>query len=533
MKTTIERGDGVSALTKRFNDARWVKQGTWPGAFLWFFAILESFSAEWTGQVLDERLEITDYAVIGQPHGAFDCLIGAHCFDQVRAAMEEAWRVEGAKYFDHYARLCEETFEQWLAFSREIANRDVSQAANGEIAALLRDYFQHMRKNGAFMDTIIVLADLLGDVVGRAVEDFLRSKAIDDPEAYGRFLEAHLPSPAPTNIVRSQASLRDIAKMIAKSDKIRRLFEDETPNNIAAMLQRGEPALFSRIEEHQRRFGWLNTYSFSGEPFSNSDVIALVQEALDDTDTADTADTVIPVEPEELQQTLANLQIPQALEQLLRITSRLTFVNTAKDDAHQITWQEIRPLISAAANRLGCSSDEITLASPRELEEALQDGQPLNRQSINRRREGWALLKAKDSLSVVEGASDMSLLRSEIKPAIPADLKELKGRPIVAGRVKGRARVVLTSNDCAAVETGDILVATNTNPDFISAMRRAGAFVTDTGNLICHAVIAAREFQKPCVIATQIATQVVKNGEWLEVDGSSGVIKRLDVEVAK
>jgi len=78
------------------------------------------------------------------------------------------------------------------------------------------------------------------------------------------------------------------------------------------------------------------------------------------------------------------------------------------------------------------------------------------------------------------------------------------------------------------VKVGDVLVATDTNPDFIPAMRRASAFVTDAGNLICHAVIAAREFKKPCVIATRIATQVLKEGEWVDVDGASGVVTRLN-----
>jgi pyruvate,water dikinase len=110
------------------------------------------------------------------------------------------------------------------------------------------------------------------------------------------------------------------------------------------------------------------------------------------------------------------------------------------------------------------------------------------------------------------------------------DAPTLQGRPIVSGRVRGRARVVLTASDGDRVATGDILVATNTNPDFIPAMRRAAAFVTDTGNLICHAVIAAREFHKPCVISTQIATQVIVDGEWLEVDGETGLVTRLGKE---
>ena len=66
-----------------------------------------------------------------------------------------------------------------------------------------------------------------------------------------------------------------------------------------------------------------------------------------------------------------------------------------------------------------------------------------------------------------------------------------------------------------------------TFPNFISAMEKAAAFVTDEGGILCHAAIVAREMKKPCIIGTKIATQVLKDGELVEVDASKGIVRKL------
>ena len=71
------------------------------------------------------------------------------------------------------------------------------------------------------------------------------------------------------------------------------------------------------------------------------------------------------------------------------------------------------------------------------------------------------------------------------------------------------------------------MVATMTFPNFIPAMEKAAAFVTDEGGILCHAAIVAREMKKPCIIGTKIATQVLHDGQLVEVDAKRGIVKIL------
>jgi pyruvate,water dikinase len=78
------------------------------------------------------------------------------------------------------------------------------------------------------------------------------------------------------------------------------------------------------------------------------------------------------------------------------------------------------------------------------------------------------------------------------------------------------------------VQKGDILVTSMTTPDYVPAMERAAAFITDEGGLSCHAAIVAREMKKPCIIGTKIATKVLKDGDIVEVDANQGIVKKLN-----
>jgi pyruvate,water dikinase len=83
------------------------------------------------------------------------------------------------------------------------------------------------------------------------------------------------------------------------------------------------------------------------------------------------------------------------------------------------------------------------------------------------------------------------------------------------------------------VQKGDILVTTMTTPDFVPAMQRAAAIVTDHGGMTAHASIVSREMGKPCVVGTKTATSVLKDGQIITVDGNSGLVFEGKIELAE
>lgn len=107
------------------------------------------------------------------------------------------------------------------------------------------------------------------------------------------------------------------------------------------------------------------------------------------------------------------------------------------------------------------------------------------------------------------------------------EVTEVRGQIAQKGKVTGRARIVKNRAQANVVEEGEVIVSPMTTPDFIAGMHKAAAFVTDEGGIVCHAAIVAREMKKPCIIGTRVASQVIKDGDLVEVDAERGVVKIL------
>jgi len=107
------------------------------------------------------------------------------------------------------------------------------------------------------------------------------------------------------------------------------------------------------------------------------------------------------------------------------------------------------------------------------------------------------------------------------------DINEIKGTVANKGVIKGRVKLVFLEQDLDKVQIGDVIVTTMTRPEWVPVMKFAGAYVTDAGSVLCHAAIVSREFNKPCIINTKIATQVLHDGDLVEVDADNGIVRKL------
>jgi len=101
----------------------------------------------------------------------------------------------------------------------------------------------------------------------------------------------------------------------------------------------------------------------------------------------------------------------------------------------------------------------------------------------------------------------------------------IKGSSAYSGKVKGVVRLVKTASDYKKLRQGDILVIPMTRPDIVPYLKFVEAIVTDEGGILSHAAIVSRELGIPCIINTKIATQVLRDGQKVEVDADKGVVR--------
>lgn len=100
----------------------------------------------------------------------------------------------------------------------------------------------------------------------------------------------------------------------------------------------------------------------------------------------------------------------------------------------------------------------------------------------------------------------------------------LEGLGASPGVASGPVKIVASAKEISKVKEGDILVAVMTNPDYVPAMKRAVAILTDEGGRTSHAAIVSRELGLPAIVGSVHATKILKNGEIITVDGSDGKV---------
>lgn len=109
----------------------------------------------------------------------------------------------------------------------------------------------------------------------------------------------------------------------------------------------------------------------------------------------------------------------------------------------------------------------------------------------------------------------------------------LKGETASGGVYSGKVKVVHDVSELNKIEKGDILVTRMTNPDMVVAMQKAGAIITDEGGMTCHAAIVSREMGIPCLVGTEHATEVLKEGEMITVHADRGIVYEGKMSVKK
>lgn len=108
----------------------------------------------------------------------------------------------------------------------------------------------------------------------------------------------------------------------------------------------------------------------------------------------------------------------------------------------------------------------------------------------------------------------------------------LQGEPASPGIVTGIVNILSSAKEIGKIKRGDILVTDMTTPDFVPAMKKAVAIVTNKGGQTSHAAIVSRELGVPCVVGTKEATKILKQGRVITVDGAAGKVYETNLKAS-
>ncbi|OGI92088.1 hypothetical protein A3A09_02175 [Candidatus Nomurabacteria bacterium RIFCSPLOWO2_01_FULL_42_20] len=210
---------------------------------------------------------------------------------------------------------------------------------------------------------------------------------------------------------------------------------------------------------------------------------------------------------------------------LIKITEDFTYWQDERKKATLFTAHYATLILDEISRRLNIPTNLLKYMTPREVSRIFTDTPPID--LLEERRRGSALYWDETGHEVITGSLVETLRKTLLGEKNQDDIQDFRGLTASLGKAQGKVRVLKSVKEINKIKEGEILVAVMTRPDYVPAMKKAAAIVTDEGGITSHAAIVSRELKIPCVIGTKIATHVLKDGDLVEVNANHGLVKIL------
>lgn len=220
------------------------------------------------------------------------------------------------------------------------------------------------------------------------------------------------------------------------------------------------------------------------------------------------------------------VKLSSLLRNLIKISEDFTWW---QDERKRATYFNIHigyKLLVEIGRRLGHTLMELKYATAFEVDDIFKTKKP-SRKELMDRIKGCVFIAKKNGYYIETGKEVDKTRKIVLGKKDFSEVKDFRGLSASTGKAIGKARIIKSATEINKVKTGDILVAVMTRPDYIMGMKKAAAIVTNEGGITSHAAIVSRELGIPCIIGTKIATEVLKDGDLVEVNANHGWVRKL------
>jgi len=408
--------------------------------------------------------------------------------------------------------------EDLLQLCRQFKQKDLNQASNRQLADWYQQYvqqFKEMYKWGWVVNAIEGDSNIFSRQLQKIITRKL--KTLNQSDQSGLYFSV-LTTLVDKTSERVQADV-DLLKILDKIKKNKWSLNDFPVQKL--------------LNKHTDKYSWLN-FNYEGPALSQKYFFDQLKNIYRQ-NPKQALDKIVQ------QQANLNLQQKQLAKKLdiknnpdlnfrLKLARWLFFLKDWRKNVLYQSYYYVDFLLKEIARRLYLTPTAVRHILPREMTVALLKNQ-YDPDLLEQRIKLSVVIFSGKKFNIYTGKEAQKIIKKNIqKNKQPAKVNQLTGQVAYSGRVLGRVKLVLSSQDNSRMKKGEILVSEKTEPSLMPAINKAAAIITNTGGMTCHAAIVARELRIPCVIGTKIATKVLKDGDKVEVNADKGIVKKLLVK---
>jgi len=379
---------------------------------------------------------------------------------------------------DQIFDIIEKHNKDFVEFCEE--NRD-SKEIKKTIASFLEEY----KKQGAIGFAMLGTEPVIHEKIEEMLNNRLNKKI--DRKEFEKIMLSLSAGTKESHTLKERKSLLNIAQKIEKSTN-------------------KDPL----IEDHLKNFSWLKTKFLKHTPYTKEDIENRIKEIKNPSKDLKKIKESRKKAQEEILKIKNELDLDRNSRNLIKDLQKITFLRTARIESINLGTFYISEMLKAF---LGDEFEDVAYMLPTELTKFLETKE--KPPDIDKRKEAYALIAKNRDLKILVGEEI-----SKIKKKYEKDFEKNTVSGMIASRgvAQGFVRILKDETEIEKIKKGDILVTEMTTPDFVMAMEKASAIVTDLGGLTSHSAIVSRELGIPCIVGTDNATKLLKDGDFVVVD---------------
>jgi len=414
-------------------------------------------------------------------HGNEVCYIKEEKWKNLVKSLESKWNEKNA---DKFEKIFVKTGNQLVSFTEKLSKLDLEKKNNPKLKKLYLKY----RKLNIRYTSFIWTAFILNDSFAQKAEEIL-NKNFRGKKRHEYHESVFSPE--------KKSSILELTYLVSKNK-----------NNSDKYLS-----------ELYGKFNWIPCLDIHKAPWTKKEFLDYLRQ----------------IKKRKIEQAnvISKLPIKTTEKNALNVAKKFAYLKDLRDDFRRKSVYLARnSILGEIALRMGISLEDFSYLQEKEVLIFLDKG--IVPQNIEQRKKGFGIFFDNDkNIKCLYGKDALKLAQKYGVDFKYKKTKSSNGLIASIGVAKGIVKIVRGIKDLSKIRKNDIMVAVTTHPDYVPAMEKCSAIVTDEGGITCHAAIVSRELKVPCIVGTKNSTKIFKDNDVVQIDATNGTIKLLKKALVK
>ena len=333
-----------------------------------------------------------------------------------------------------------------------------------------------------------------------------------------RALRLHLPQCLPH---------KDDLAVIAVSDRLTFSAREEQSllKKASQLKKQKRKATKDDVKEIQNTFCWSVLGYYDEQPITTQEYVNKINLLIEQN-----PELLLTQREQHLKDSLAQrekivIQLDKKAKDMADVAAHSTFIKDLfKSSANEVQYHAELLFLEIAKqtkNSVGFIKDLL----PDEVGDLLS-GKRVDKNMVEQRNKNGVVFALGGNIYVLYGKEAVAF-EEKYMPKIKNEEKIFSGRIACKGYAKGKAKIVLGVKDFHKLQKGDILIVSNTSPDFMPILSKAAAIVAEEGGITAHVSVVSRELGIPCVVGIHHIINYLKDNDLIEVDANKGIVRKI------